>query len=44
MCYPHGVWFQGVQEGDVPEIETRVRKLLEGDVARLDMPAVRRAP
>lgn len=28
MCYPHGVWFQGVSEGDVPEIEAKVRELL----------------
>ncbi len=29
MCYPHGVWFQEVHEADIPEIEARVRKLLD---------------
>ena len=32
MCYPHGIWFQGVSEADIPEIESRVRELLK-DVA-----------
>jgi (2Fe-2S) ferredoxin len=28
MCYPHGVWFQAVSEGDIPEIESKVKELL----------------
>jgi NADH:ubiquinone oxidoreductase subunit E len=28
MCYPHGVWFQAVGEGDVAELEAKVRGLL----------------
>lgn len=30
MCYPHGVWFQGVSEQDIPEIEAKVKELLAG--------------
>ncbi len=33
MCYPHGLWLQGVEEGDLPAIEARVRGLLAGGEA-----------
>ncbi len=28
MCYPRGVWFQGVGEADIPALEAQVRAWL----------------
>ena len=28
MCYPHGIWLQGVREGDLGELEALARELL----------------